>query len=115
MLLVCMRQHPRGRLLEIAMSRIRLSAQRGMSGRGRVSAVAVYTDGALNSRLGIAGTSGVVLAVVSMPDGSVQLQWLEVLWRPVVVNETGPVFLGACKISAPVAKRKGAMAVLSLW
>ena len=36
------------------------------------------------------------------------------LVAPVVVNETAPVFLGACQNSAPVAKRTGAMAVLSL-
>ena len=56
MLLVYMGQHPQGRQLDIAMSRIRLSAQRGLSGRGRVSAVAVHTDDALNSRLGLAET-----------------------------------------------------------
>ena len=64
--------------------------------------MAVYTDATLNSGLGIAASGAVVLAVVSMPDGSVQLQWLEALWRPVAGSLHGEA-LGSLKSRCPSA------------
>ena len=111
LLLVDVGQHPEGQRLEIVRFVDPLVCAAWdlwpwADDEARVGAVEVCEDGAFNSGLGIAWFGAVVLAILSLPVRSSQLQCF---WSPVVVNETAAGFLCACKFSVPTVVHMAAM------